>query len=421
MNKNITRIVLLIQIIFIFAQSGKACTVISAAQGDVVLAAANKDWENINTRIFFMPSSDGKYGRVYFGYQVSQGFQNSGGMNDQGLWYDGASLPERSDIENHYNKPTVEGELCEKALEECASVDEVIEMYTKYYSPHWQGHSMWADKYGDSVIMEYGEKDVIFIRKHSDYQVMTNFYISDSTNARWYNCYRFNTVEYMLKNTDEISIDLFRSTLDAVHAEGMMTTVYSNIYDLKNGEIYVFNFHNYNEFVKLNLDEQFKKGEQYLKLPELFNEVKLRYPISGEIVDYSSIDFEWDGDADNYLLYYSTNPNFIDCEPIVIGANQLIKYADIRFFSVLLIILLIGSLRLSKRKITAVIICFATVSFIISCDITALTSPYSPSKIKHNQAVDNLQPNTLYYWKVVTIVENDISNESIVQTFITDE
>ena len=251
MSKNIFSLILFIQIIFVFPQQGIACTVFSAAQGDVVLAAANKDWDNINTRIFFMPSSDGKYGRVYFGYQVSQGFQNSGGMNDQGLWYDGASLPERSDIKNHHNKPTVPGELCEKALEECATVEEVIEMYTKYYSPHWDGHSMWADKYGNSVIIEYGEKDVVFIQKHSDYQAMTNFYVLDSTNIRWYNCYRFHTAEYMLENSGEISIDLFRSTLDAVHAEGLMPTVYSNIYDLKNGEIYVFNFHNYNEFVKL--------------------------------------------------------------------------------------------------------------------------------------------------------------------------
>lgn len=419
MNKNILSLIFSIQILLVFPQQGKACTVFSAAQGDVILAAANKDWDNINTRILFLPASDGKYGRVYFGYQVSQGFQNSGGMNDQGLWYDGASLPERTDIKNHYNKPTVKGELCEKALEECASVDEVIQMYTKYYSPHWQGHSMWADKYGNSVIIEYGEKDVVFIRKHSDYQVMTNFYILDSTNIRWYNCHRFHTAEYMLENSGDISIDLFQSTLDAVHAEGLMPTVYSNIYDLKNGEIYVFNFHNYNEFVKLNLEEQFKKGEQYLKLPELFNEVKLRSPISGEIVNSSSVTFEWDGDADNYLLYYSTNPNFTDCEPIVIEANQLIKYADMRLFSILLIILLIGSLGLSKRKTTAVILCLATVCLFVSCDIPTISSPYSPSEIKHSQTVENLQPNTLYYWKVVTIIENSINSESTVQTFFT--
>ena len=419
MKKNI--LFLLISLItFALNIPSKACTVFSAAQGDVILAATNKDWDNINTRILFLPASEGKYGRVYFGYQIPPGFQNSGGMNDHGLWYDGASLPERCDIKNHYNKPTVKGELCEKALEECASVDEVIAMYEKYFTPHWQGHSMWADKYGNSVIIEYGEKDIVFIRKNSNYQVMTNFYILDSTNARWYNSYSFKTAYYMLKNSNEISLDLFRSTLDAVHAEGLMPTVYSNVYDLKNGEIYVFNFHNYNEAVKLNLKEQFKKGEQYLKLPQLFNGVKLRSPISGEIVTSPSVNFVWNGDANNYLLYYSINSSFTDCEPIAIGSNQLTKQANMSFFSLFLIMLLLGSFGLRKRKTIAVIICLVTVCLFYSCDIPTITSPYSPSKIKHSHTVENLQSNTLYYWKVVAIVENGINSESNVQTFITE-
>ncbi|MHA1776386.1 MAG: hypothetical protein ACTSWC_06400, partial [Promethearchaeota archaeon] len=60
--------------------NAKACTVFSAANNGNTLAATNKDCENIETRILFLPSSDGKYGRVYFGYQVTDGFQNVGGM-----------------------------------------------------------------------------------------------------------------------------------------------------------------------------------------------------------------------------------------------------------------------------------------------------------------------------------------------------
>ena len=132
------RVFFLIIIFLNLPHTSNACTVFSAASNGNVLAATNKDCENLETRILFLPSADGKYGRVYFGYQVSGGFQNVGGMNDQGLWYDGASLPERSDIKNHYDKPTIKGELCEKALEECASVDEIIAMYETYFSPYWQ-------------------------------------------------------------------------------------------------------------------------------------------------------------------------------------------------------------------------------------------------------------------------------------------
>ncbi len=418
MNRHILLISLLT--IALHAPS-QACTVFSAAQGDIILAAANKDWDNINTRILFLPASEGKYGRVYFGYQIPEGFQNSGGMNDQGLWYDGASLPERSDIRNHYNKPTVKGELCEKALEECATVEEVIEMYTKYYSPHWQGHSMWADKYGNSVIIEYGEKDVVFVRKNSAHQVMTNFYVSDSANFRWYNCYRFKTANNMLKNSNEISLNLFRSTLDAVHATGLMPTVYSNIYDLKNGEIYVYNFHNYDEAVKLNLQKEFAKGEQYLKLPQLFSGIKLQTPCSGETVDGSSVNFKWNGEANNYLLYYSTDPTFAGCEPVEVGNSQLPKQVNANFFSIFLCLLFPGGFLLRKKKAFAIVMILIIGCFIFSCEIPTITSPYSPSKIEHSYTIENLQPNSFYFWKIEAIGENGINSESTIQFFGTNK
>ncbi len=66
--------ILLIILSFVSLSTLDACTVISAAEGDVILGGTNKDWHNIDTRIKVIPASEGKYGRIYFGYQVSQGF-----------------------------------------------------------------------------------------------------------------------------------------------------------------------------------------------------------------------------------------------------------------------------------------------------------------------------------------------------------
>ena len=420
MKENILSIIILFALIFLnLSHSLKACTVFSAADNGQILGATNKDSENIDTRILFLPATDGKYGRVYFGYGVSAGFQNVGGMNEQGLWYDGASLPERTDIKNHYNKPTVKGELCEKALEECASVDEVIEMYSTYFSPHWQGHSMWADKDGNSVIIEYGEKDVVFIRKKDNYQVMTNFYILDSLNARWYNSYRYNVANHMFISKSEISLFLFRSILDAVHQTGMNPTVFSNIYDLKNGEIYTYNFQNYEEFAKINLADQLNKGEQYYKLPSLFNKIKLSEPASGEEIDASSVTFIWYGDAQNYNLYYSENPNFSDCIPIEITNTITDDRYPIHLSSVYLaaFLLFAGIFRGINKKIIS-IIPIITIIF-ISCEMDIITSPYSPSNIEHTMTIENLNSNTEYYWKIVAVGNNGIDSESLIETFQT--
>ncbi len=422
MNKNILSTLILFLAIILLSLPAPliACTVLSASNNDKVLAGTNKDCENTNTRIKIFPSTEEKYGIIYFGYQVSEGFQNVGGMNDQGLWYDGASLPERSDIENHYNKPTVKGELCEKALEECASVEEVITMYKKYFSPHWQGHSMWADKYGNSIIIEYGEKDIVVIHKKDFFQVMTNFYISDSSNSRWYNSYRYEVANHIFKNTDEVSNSLFQSILDATHQTGLNPTVFSNIYDLKNGEIYTFNFHNYEEFIKINLLEQLEKGEQYLTLYSLFNQIKLIEPLSQEKVNPSSLTFIWNGNAESYNFYCSQNPDFANCTPKII--NDLQKNTTTSIFICLMFfpISLIGFNYKHYKKVLQVLFIIILIIF-ISCEIDILNSPYKPSELEHKITIENLEPNTVYYWKVVAIGDNNIDNESIVKTFQTIE
>jgi len=46
--------------------------------------------------------------------------------------------------------------------------------------------------------------------------------------------------------------------------------VYSNIYDLKKGTIYLYNMRNFDEVVVLDLTEELKKGSRRIDLPALF-------------------------------------------------------------------------------------------------------------------------------------------------------
>ena len=419
MKRIILTLLVLLQVIIVINKPLKACSVFSASNGEKVFGATNKDWNNTNTRILFIPSSDGKYGRVYIGYQIPEGFQNVGGMNDQGLWYDGASLPERSDVRNYFNKPTVKGELCEKALEECANVEEVIEMYENYYSPHWQGHSMWADKYGNSVVIEFGEKDVVFVLKQGDFQVMTNFYLSDPTNPRWINCYRYNAITHLLTDNNELSVELFTSALDAAHKEGITPTVFSNIYDLKNGEIYFYSFHNYNEYVKLNLAEELMKGDQYLKMPELFHGIKLRLPKTEQLVDFSQIRLEWYGDAETYEVFCSDNPEFTNCEPVEVLSSQITSMESSYIYSMFFGVLFISGIFIRNKKSIVVLLSLLMISGSISCCSKIFISPPSPSKVVTSLIVKDLKPDTQYYWKVIAIGDNGINSESPAQTFST--
>jgi len=392
------------------------CSVFSASGVDKIYAGTNKDWNNIHTRIRFYEASEGKYGRVYFGYQVSEGFQNVGGMNEHGLWYDGASLPYRSDIHNHFNKPTIKGELCEKALEECRTVEEVIQLYKQYYTPHWQGHSMWADLYGNSVIIEYGEKDVVFIRKEDRYQVMTNYYLSDTTNLRWSSCHRFNAITEVLENGGKLSVELMTRALELSHKEGLIPTLFSNVYDLKNGEIYIYHFHYYGEYVRINLAEELLKGDRYLDLPGLFSGIHLKSPSPGQELNGEELIFEWSGEASEYEIRYSPDKEFHDFKSVRVRNPNEEEIQMQGCLSVWIIIFAAGILRIRKRQSLVI---FVGLMLLASCSACSkmFISPELPESMDYAVQVYDLAPGEKYYWKVLALGEDGIHSESTLQSF----
>jgi len=398
--------------------SALACSVFTVSGVDKVFAATNKDWNNTRTRIRFYEASEGKYGRVYFGYQVSEGFQNVGGMNEHGLWYDGASLPYRSDIYNHFNKPTIKGELCEKALEECRTVEEVIQLYKHYYTPHWQGHSMWADRWGNSVIIEYGEQDVVFLRKEHRYQVMTNYYLSDTTSLRWTRCHRFNAITEVLENGEDLGVDLMTRALDLSHKEGLTPTLFSNVYDLKNGDIYIYHFHYYGEYVRINLAEELLKDEQYLDLPGLFSGIQLKSPSPGQELNGEDIIFEWSGGASEYEVRYSPDKEFHEFSSVKVPNPYEEEIQMMGCLPVWILIFAVGILGFRKKQTLAV---FVGLMLLASCSACSkmFISPEFPDSMEYTVQVQNLVPGETYYWKVLALGDDGINSESSLQSFTT--
>jgi hypothetical protein len=70
----------------------------------------------------------------------------------------------------------------------------------------------------------------------------------------------------------ELSVDYFKSICHAVHQEGEYLTVYSNIYDIKNGVIHLYHYYNYERVVTLIIAEEFALGEHSYHVPSLFDD-----------------------------------------------------------------------------------------------------------------------------------------------------
>jgi hypothetical protein len=252
-----------------------ACTIFTVSHGDVVLFGNNEDYTNPKTHYWVIPSEEGKYGGVYFGFDD---FIPQGGVNEKGLSYDINALP-KAHLNSHPELPKPNDWIVRVIMKKCSTVEEAIRMAKSYDwgdSLKWQIHL--TDAGGDAVIISAGpDGELAFSRKPTgnSYLVSTNFNLANRKNAYSYPCSRYNTAARMLDAIDspkKLTVDYCRSILDAVHVEGASSnTLYSNVVDLKNGIIHLYHWHQWDEVVTLNIAEQLAKGSRRGRISDLFS------------------------------------------------------------------------------------------------------------------------------------------------------
>ena len=257
-----------------------ACTVFYASIGDVVLAGNNEDWKNPNTKIWFVPAKDGKYGGVYFGFDkpiIHGSWVSQGGMNEKGLFFDvTATKPVKVEIPAGPKKPFFDGWdlIRERIMFECATVEEALDMLDQYQYPPgtrkatMRGMYIIGDATGDAAII--GAFGVV--RKKGQYLVATNFQQSDTMDDKEYSCPRYRVATNMLQECPELTVDYCRKVLSATHQKGKYCTRYSNIYDLKKQQVYLYHIHDFEDVVVIDLKTELNKGKRTIDLPSQFPE-----------------------------------------------------------------------------------------------------------------------------------------------------
>jgi len=242
------------------------CTIIMAARNGLVLAGNNEDRNHPKTIVAFLPADAKYYGRIIFGYDDAP---VQGGMNDRGLFIDGNALAPTG-WKPEPDKPTFRGNVMMVILGTCATCEDVKAFFEKSNIPALgQARFPVADRTGASMVVEYGQGRVQFVKPDAWYQIATNFVMSNVTDGN-YPCWRYRTADAILSGAKELNVELIRDVLDKTHQEGGSLTVYSNIYDLKNGIIHIYNLRNFEEAVVLKLTEELKKGARRLELSSLF-------------------------------------------------------------------------------------------------------------------------------------------------------
>jgi hypothetical protein len=235
----------------------RPCTIFLLTDTNHVLFCNNEDWFKTNATIWFVPAeAPTRYGCVYVGF--ADGFPQ-GGMNTEGLASDWVSGYEESWKPDPKLPPSAGSR---QLLETCATVEEAIAFFRGHRElGFYTAKILVADPTGASAIIGASNGKL---------------HIEKSNQCRGFG-YGETALDTMLTPSSKATVAGGADILRACLQKGKYATRYSNIFDLKSRDIFLFPFPEKDNHVKLNLKAELDKGAHYYDMHQI-NEQLARAP-----------------------------------------------------------------------------------------------------------------------------------------------
>jgi hypothetical protein len=378
------------------------------------MAGNNEDWKDPYAFMWFFPPEDDKHGWVKFGF--GNGFPQ-GGMNDQGVFWDGTACPYLPMPLAESAKEKYAGPLMEKVMATCSDIEEAKAVFGAFYcEDQYHAQYLVGDAEGGSMIVE-GDN---ILTKEGDYQILTNFYHSHPE-LGGYPCWRYQTAAEMLSTNYALSPYFVGSVLDATHQEGKYPTQYSTIYDLKRCVIYLFYNHHFDEFIKIDLTQELKKGARHYHVPGLFSKVRLNSPYDGEQLASTSVAFRWEGKPGHrYEVSYSTDPLFRKSKHIDLAGRKSKASGRLPVIYLLAVFLPFVVLSHKNGRVVVLVLAMLALAGFPHCGKEDSGDPET-TVTAMSESVSGLLPDTTYYWKIKACITScdDFHSETRVRSFRT--
>jgi hypothetical protein len=245
-----------------------ACSMFKITLDGKTMVGNNEDAWSLNSRIWFEKGEEGKYGVAYVGHNrgVPQG-----GLNEAGLAYDAFSLPYREAKVVAGKKGIPDNSsFLKKLMQKCGNVHEVKNLLENYNLGAFSMGMFWfIDKSGDYLILE---GDSLMMGNDSAY-VLVNFRPSETTDLDDIRISRFQKGRRFLQSHEDTTVAFCAAMMDTMRASrGNLGhgTLYTSIYDLNAGIIYLYFYQDFSHQHKFNLKEELAKGDHSISMPGLF-------------------------------------------------------------------------------------------------------------------------------------------------------
>lgn len=248
----------------------RPCSMFKICANGKTFVGNNEDYWNPETWIWVNNPTVGKLGVVYFGFD---NFFPQGGVNERGLAFDGFATPEKENLVASLagSKNITPIDFITQVMTTCSSIADIKKLLNSYSLDDMaSAQLMFVDRGGESIIVEGGN---IIVESAKHYQIATNFYQSSVTSTSSITCPRYLAAQNMLESRKESDIAYCKSILKEVHQEGHWGgTQYSNIYDLTEGTIYLYLFHNFDEMVTFSVKDLIQRKDYQRPLRSFFHQ-----------------------------------------------------------------------------------------------------------------------------------------------------
>jgi len=268
--------ILLFLFIISFVVEARPCSMYKITVNGKTMVGNNEDSWGRDSRIWFEQGNDKKFGAVYVGYRRKDG--PDGAMNECGLAFDAFTMPHKANMpEKDTNKKDFNYSHVKTVMQECKTVDEVYSFFEKLNLHVLNGSVifnggmlLFVDKSGKYLVVEADKMTF----GNDDKFVLANFSFADTKDLSTIKVERYCKGVHFLENKKtESNLSFCTSLSDTMSVNRKKIgdgTLYTNIYDLEEGIIHTYFFHDYTKRISFNLKEELAKGDHSLNFDELF-------------------------------------------------------------------------------------------------------------------------------------------------------
>jgi tetratricopeptide (TPR) repeat protein len=259
-------------VLLLLPSLGLSCSMYKLTKDGKTIVGNNEDWTSPNGQFWFEAGTEDSFGVMYVGFLNNFA---QGAINEAGLMFDGFWEPFLA-VEDTAGKLDIPiQEALTFVMQTMTEVEEVQAYLQRVKLGVLEnGQLVFVDRSGTYLVIE---GDHMFVGDEAE-KAFSNFYYSQIDSITEVSLPYFQKGQQFIDTTALVpSLGYCSKAMEQFSQSSIASTQYSTIYDLQSLTIRVYLFHDYSNFVEIDLKKELQKGNHRSMIAELFPKTSVGY------------------------------------------------------------------------------------------------------------------------------------------------